>query len=50
MIAGYPFIINPGDRIAQGVFSMIPMINLVSCEFLDETSSGTDGFGSSGVQ
>jgi len=44
-----PFIIEPGDRIAQIV---IAPVSLASCEEgdLDETTRGAGGFGSTGVK
>ena len=40
--------IKPGDKIAQGVFLMVPDVNWEEVEMLDETSRGNGGFGSSG--
>mgnify|MGYP003405120080 FL=1 len=44
-----PFVIEPGDRIAQLV---IAPVSLASCEEgdLDETTRGAGGFGSTGVK
>jgi len=44
-----PFVINPGDRIAQFVVTPIakPVIEFV--ETLDETNRGAKGIGSSGI-
>ena len=42
-------IINPGDRIAQGVIQRIPEVVLVEIDAVSpNTSRGTNGFGSSG--
>ena len=40
--------IKPGDKIAQGVFLMVPDVNWEEVDTLDETSRGTGGYGSSG--
>ena len=40
--------INPGDKIAQGVFLMVPNVNWEEVDVLDETARGTGGYGSSG--
>lgn len=44
-----PFLINPGDRIAQGVLAPIIKAMFVLVESLDETVRGEGGFGSSGI-
>jgi dUTP pyrophosphatase len=41
-------IINPGDRIAQLVFSKIEKAELEPVDELDETERGSGGFGSTG--
>lgn len=41
-----PFVINKGDKIAQLVIAPVPMIKWVLVDELDETSRGTNGFGS----
>ena len=43
-----PFVINPGDRIAQLVIQKVELWNPVVVEELDETERGENGFGSSG--
>ena len=40
--------IKPGDKIAQGVFLMVPDVNWEEVDELDETVRGNGGFGSSG--
>ncbi len=40
--------INPGDKIAQGVFLMVPDVNWKEVDTLDETARGAGGYGSSG--
>lgn len=40
--------INPGDKIAQGVFLMVPDVNWEEVDTLDETARGAGGYGSSG--
>jgi dUTP pyrophosphatase len=49
-----PFIVEKGDRIAQGVFASVlsqTKINLIEVINLDENSGrGTGGFGSTGVK
>lgn len=40
--------INPGDKIAQGVFLMVPNVNWEEVDMLDETARGDGGYGSSG--
>lgn len=43
------FRVNPGDRIAQMVPQMVPQIEWDLKEELDDTTRGSDGFGSTGV-
>ena len=43
------FVIEPGMRIAQLVFSQVTKVNFKQVDFLDETSRGEGGFGSTGV-
>jgi dUTP pyrophosphatase len=43
-----PFKVNNGDRIAQMVIAKCETPELVICEFLNETSRSTGGFGSTG--
>lgn len=40
--------INSGDKIAQGVFLMVPDVNWQEVDTLDDTARGDGGFGSSG--
>ena len=42
------FIIQRGDRIAQMVIAPVVRVSLTEVASLDETTRGTDGFGSSG--
>lgn len=44
-----PFTIQPGDRIAQMVFSYLPPVCLVPVEELSATERGEGGYGSTGV-
>ena len=44
-----PFIINPGDRVAQAVLNKFEKIEWNEVTTLDETERGTGGFGHSGV-
>ena len=44
-----PFIINPGDRVAQAVLNKFEKIEWKEVTTLDETERGTGGFGPSGV-
>ena len=43
-----PFVIEPGDRIAQLVISKVEHVQWVAVDALDETDRGMGGFGSSG--
>lgn len=43
-----PFLVEPGDRIAQMVFAPVFLPKLVECDTLDETARGNGGFGSTG--
>ena len=43
------FTINPGDRIAQAVFSKVEHVELEEVNELDETERGEGGFGHTGV-
>ena len=45
---GKPYIINNGDRIAQGVVQSIPFICIEEINNLDVTERGNSGFGSTG--
>lgn len=44
-----PFVIEPGDRIAQVVFAPVWLASLRQVEELDQTERGRKGFGSTGV-
>ena len=44
-----PFMINPGDRIAQAVLNKVEKIEWKEVTTLDETERGTGGFGHSGI-
>lgn len=37
-----------GDRIAQGVISILPKVKVTEIQLLDDTKRGKDGFGSTG--
>ena len=43
------FIVNPGDRIAQGVICPVIQVEFAEVLKLDETQRGTGGFGSTGI-
>ncbi len=43
-----PYLVNPGDRIAQLVIAQCQLPELSVCETLPETARGERGFGSSG--
>ncbi len=45
-----PFVIQDGDRIAQLVIAAYQSITWVAVDTLDETTRGTGGHGSTGVQ
>ena len=45
-----PFIIEQGDRIAQGVLNKVEEANLIEVDFLDETDRSDSGYGKSGVK
>lgn len=44
-----PFIINPGDRVAQAVLNKFEKIEWKEVTTLDETERGIGGFGHSGI-
>ena len=44
------FVIETGDRIAQGVICPVIQADFVQVEVLSETKRGTGGFGSTGVK
>ena len=45
-----PFIIEQGDRIAQGVLNKVEEANLIEVDSLDETDRSDSGYGKSGVK
>lgn len=45
-----PFIIEQGDRIAQGVLNKVEEANLIEIDSLDETDRSDSGYGKSGVK
>lgn len=45
-----PFVINPGERIAQMVVARYAKVEWVESESLDSTERGEGGFGSTGIQ
>ena len=45
-----PFIIEQGDRIAQGVLNKVEETNLIEVDSLDETDRSDSGYGKSGVK
>ena len=47
-LSNEPFVINPGERIAQIVFSKVEQAELIPSLFLSETDRGEGGFGHTG--
>ena len=45
-----PFIVEHGDRIAQGVLNKIEEANFIEVDSLDETDRADSGYGKSGVK
>ena len=45
-----PFVVNPGDRIAQMMFVPVFAASLIESDELDDTARGEQGFGSTGKQ
>ena len=45
-----PFVIEPGERIAQLVFARCEQAEWEECECLDESERGAGGFGSTGLK
>ena len=43
-----PFVIEPGDRIAQMVVAPVTQVNWAETDALGETERGSGGFGSTG--
>lgn len=48
-LSNEPFVINPGERIAQMVVARYEKVEWDEVEVLDETERGAGGFGSTGV-
>lgn len=48
-LSDIPFMINPGDRIAQAVLNKFEKIEWIEVNTLDETERGTGSFGHSGI-
>jgi dUTP pyrophosphatase len=44
-----PFVVKPGDRIAQIVVSPVQQAEIVETQEIDSTDRGAGGFGSTGV-
>ena len=44
----FPYTVQPGDKIAQGVVSKLPSVRIVQVTDLDDTDRGHGGFGSTG--
>lgn len=42
------YIINPGERVVQGIIVKIPKIEFIEAETLTETKRGASGYGSTG--
>jgi len=47
-LSNEPFVVNPGERIAQMVIARYETVEWDEVEVLDETERGTGGFGSTG--
>ena len=47
-LSNEPFVINPGERIAQMVVARYEQVEWDEVEVLDETERGAGGFGSTG--
>ena len=47
-LSNEPFVVNPGERIAQMVVARYEKVEWDEVEVLDETERGTGGFGSTG--
>ena len=45
-----PFIIEQGDRIAQGVLNKVEEANLIEVDSLDDTDRSDSGYGKSGIK
>ncbi len=44
------FVVNNGDRIAQGVICPVERVSIIETDHLDETERGEGGFGSTGIK
>lgn len=44
-----PFVVKPGDRIAQIIFETCHVFELTTVDSLDESARGASGYGSTGV-
>jgi len=49
-LSNEPFVVNPGERIAQMVVARYEKVEWDEVEVLDETQRGEGGFGSTGRQ
>ena len=49
-LSGDPFVVEPGERIAQMVFARYEQVEWVEAEELAESERGEGGFGSTGVK
>ena len=49
-LSNEPFVVNPGDRIAQMVFKKYEKAELIQVESLDMTNDRGGGYGHSGVK
>ena len=48
-LSSEPFVVNPGERIAQLVVARYEKVEWEEVDTLDETDRGTGGFGSTGM-
>ena len=48
-LSPYPFIIRPGDRIAQAILTPYETVEWKEVKELEDTERGANGFGSSGI-
>ena len=51
MVNGFdePFVVRPGDKIAQMMIVPVPGVQIIEVDDLDDTQRGEAGFGSTGV-
>ena len=49
-LSNEPFVVNPGERIAQMIIAKYEKVEWEEVEQLDETERGAGGFGSTGVK